>query len=551
MVVLQPSIRKVASVLYATLDTPLSLGVYLRLKYKEWDQLATMAVDPRNYLDVPSGIERYRRDAQAADFLRKLESLPTTIDKKKAAEETFLVCEKQCFDTNYQLEMMRLLAPGALPVVDAYRSILGRARKIIRRILGPVPDSISGSFGPGTAFEMKGQVTTTLADKMWITPHVTRPAELIFRHTYEPTHWARARTGQGLPFLAYTRGNRFTTVPKDGKTHRGICVEPLGNLYAQLGVGSFLKRRLANVGIYVQRRKHEGGDPLAALTTRHPPLGQEVHQRLARDASVNGHLATIDLSNASDTVALELVRELLPSDWFHLLFALRAPMTLFRKKWVHLSKFSSMGNGFTFELETLIFVGLIAGVTGLAPGRDFWVYGDDIVVPTSSAHEVVACLKMSGFTPNPKKTFLSGSFKESCGGDFFAGIDVRPFFLKKDPDNPLDWIVVHNALKRRTVSFPGASAMLRRITDNIPSTQRLSGPSWLGDTCLHRSGWRCHWEHGIRYCKTLASTQRPVDLDRWGSEFVITLALLGVKSDGLVPRDWPGRRVKTVLQSVS
>jgi hypothetical protein len=549
MAVLPAAVRIAAARLYATLATPTSLKQKILLRYGEWDQLATSAVDPRNYLDAVSGAERFRRDSLSVDFLRKYDLLPTSYSKEQAAETTFLDCENQCLETNYRLQMLDLLPPGDA-LGEAFYSIRRRARKMISRILGRLPSHIEGRFGPGTAFEMKGHVTTTLADKMWITPHVTAPAEAIFRHTVDPTYWDRWRVRLGLPHLAYTRGNRFTTVPKDGKTRRGICVEPLGNLYCQLGVGSHLKGRLANIGIYVQREP--ALKPLARLTHVPLPNGQSLHRSLAARASVCGDMATIDLSNASDTVSYELVRQLLPPDWFALLDALRSPMTLFKGRWFLLDKFSSMGNGFTFELETLIFCGLIHGVTGLRPGREFYVYGDDIIIPTGAARGVVAALKLFGFTPNVRKSFLEGPFRESCGGDFFLGFDVRSVFLKSEPETPLEWVSLHNALKRRLPINRQASSLLRHILDQIPSMHRVSGPSWLGDTVLHRDPvhWRPRLRGGILWVRGLGWKSDLVPLDRWGSECVINLALLGVRPSGLAPRGWPGR-VRSVRLSIS
>lgn len=526
---------KVASRLYLTLDTPISLSCEILLRAKEWDQLATKAIDPRTYIDTSIGANRFRLDAQAVDFLRKNDSLPTSIDKERAALDSFEACEKQCFEQNYFLELIDLLPPGE-PVVDEYVRILARARKLIGRVLGRMPDGLDGRFGPGTSFELKGNVTTTLADKMWVTPHVTPSAELIFRHVTDDSHWMRKRTELGLPYLAYCQGNRFTTVPKDGKTRRGICIEPLGNLQCQLGVGSFLKERMASIGIYIQREPSVG--PLEALTRRRRPNGQELHRKLAEMASLTGEFATIDLSNASDTVAYGLVKKLLPDDWFTLLDSLRSPKTLVKGKWVRLEKFSSMGNGFTFELETLIFLGLIAAVTGLQAGREFWVYGDDIIIPATHYEDVAAVLKMSGFTPNMRKSFSRGPFRESCGGDFFLGMDVRSYFCTEIPDSPLVWIAMHNALRRRLPVNRKSRSLLALIVEQIPSKFQLSGPSWVGDVVLHRPRhtWRVREKDGIKWLAGVAAQSRSIPLDRWGGEFVITLALLGVPSDGIVPR---------------
>lgn len=189
-------VASLAARLFSLLDTPFCLKQEILLRYGEWDQLATMAISPHTYLDCVSGTEKFRRDALACDFLRKLSTLPTTFDKTEVAEATFLECENKCFETNHVLGLLDL-GFGGDALNAAFVDIRRRARKWIKRTLGRLPDSISGRFGPGTAFEMRKQVTTTLADKMWITPHVTRAAELVARHTMTPTFWDRRRTELG------------------------------------------------------------------------------------------------------------------------------------------------------------------------------------------------------------------------------------------------------------------------------------------------------------------------------------------------------------------
>lgn len=97
------------------------------------------------------------------------------------------------------------------------------------------------------------------------------------------------------------RGNRFTTVPKDAWKHRGICIEPSINLFYQLGIGEWLTMRM---GRKLDWKKDSQ---------------QAFHRFLAQLGSFTRNNATIDLSNASDTICYNLVKLLLPVDWFNLL----------------------------------------------------------------------------------------------------------------------------------------------------------------------------------------------------------------------------------------
>jgi len=52
------------------------------------------------------------------------------------------------------------------------------------------------------------------------------------------------------------------------------------------------------------------------------------------------------------------------------------------------------------------------------------VYGDDIIIPTDMVSEALRSLTAYGFVVNRHKSFWNGKFRESCGGDFYDGIDV-------------------------------------------------------------------------------------------------------------------------------
>jgi hypothetical protein len=73
---------------------------------------------------------------------------------------------------------------------------------------------------------------------------------------------------------------------------------------------------------------------------------------------------------------------------------------------VHYEKYSSMGNGFTFELESLIFWGLARAVVG--NNGTVGVYGDDVVIPSKLAPEFIELCQFCGFRVNAKKTHVSG-----------------------------------------------------------------------------------------------------------------------------------------------
>lgn len=516
--------RKHLFAIFAYLDTPVSLSQWLLLKHGEWDQLATRWVDPMHYLEGSVSAFKYRRDVQAVDLLRKA-PLPTTFSRRANALAAWESAETQCFKTNEFMIRLRSLrvTPGERRLPKFFRKV----QKRLSRWLGPVPDDLLGGFGPGTCVEYD-KANPTVVDKIWLTPTTTPAAAPYFQVLYGRTLWGLERTRANLPFLGTSRGNRLTTVPKDGKTDRPICIEPLGNLWLQLGVGKYLKKRLKLCGL------PPFGDTqweiLPGLTIVRPDA-QAVHRELAR-GGVENHLATIDLSSASDTIALELVRWLLPPDWFELLNDLRSPLTLVpssdgSQHYRLLEKFSSMGNGFTFELETLLFLGLLSVAFDLTPGIDLWVFGDDIILPAEKGVEACALLKLVGFTPNLKKTYLSGPFRESCGGHFFSGLDVNPVrIMSASPTESIPQVFsLHNRLLRW--GFP--YRMLGWLREMVPMKFRISGPESLGDVVLHGGPYRVTHSNSIHWAKVVKFLpENEIPLSRWSEELAFSAILLGV-----------------------
>lgn len=540
-------VEDVVFTLCEDLATPRSLTVFLMVKHGEWDQLVNLSVDPAHFLDrgyhqavaklgfrLPDGFrgsDHYWRDAVATSFLRKCEGLPTSFDRKAAAYESFYKCEKECFRANERLSpfLHGAYAPGE----EAIFSFLLNARKMIRSILGPCPADVIGRFGPGATYGDKGKLST-VPDKMSSRPTLTSSA-MGFLFPWSSTAWASACASSGRAPL-FIRGNRFTAVPKDARKFRGIAIEPSINLFYQLGFGSALRSRLRDSGINLND-------------------GQVIHKQVACEASRSGAFSTIDLSNASDTVCINLVKLLLPSSWFKALNDLRSPTTNVEGKVVVLEKFSSMGNGFTFELETLIFLGLCSaamiscGIQPL-PGENLWVFGDDIIVPADCSGVLKSALSFCGMTVNQEKSFVNGPFKESCGGDYFDGTDVRPFFLKEFPYEPQHYMAMANGIRglafaagRDVSRFSDLRRTWFRILDFLPSAiKRLRGPQDLGDIVIHddEENHDTRYRYGIRQYRTYRPIRfRTVSWKYFDPDVILATAVYGVGHgrDGVSPRD--------------
>lgn len=523
------------------LATPRALTVAILLRYSEWDQLATLAIDPKHYLATQH--RKFASDARITGLLKKTRDLPTSFDRKAVALSNFWASEKECFRTSVRLDPY-LNAPSWGDADRRLGEFFALARKKIRDILGTCPDTgndrddfgrplgVSGKFGPGATFGDRGS-RTTVPDKLSSSPTIT-PAAWPWIFPWHGSAWRDASADAG-GVLTFSRGNRFTTVPKDCAKDRGIAIEPSVNVFYQLAYGSAIRRRLLRVG----------------LDLRH---AQENHQQLARSASSNGLLGTIDLTNASDTMSWSLVKLLLPPDWFDCLNRLRSPFTQVDGKWVHLRKFSSMGNGFTFELETLIFLSICLaavelehGVSMLVIGRDISVFGDDIIVPTQYSKVVLAALRFCGFTPNPKKTFLDGVFRESCGGDFFNGAAARPHQLEDYPNEPQDWISLANGIRRmgfepvlRSIDPAYLRAWFRALEPIPVAIRKCRGPLELGDIVIHDEAehWQTRSRSGIRYIRVYRPARfRVLPWSHWKGATVLASAVYG-QSSGTFARSW-------------
>lgn len=372
------------------------------------------------------------------------------IDTKKPALIKFLAAEQQCSlfnKTNYK----------ALLALDAtydpiYGDCIASMRTDIEKLLGAEPNyhrvEVCAKHGPGVTAGPKRDFGCTTSYYKWrdlpysvtadCLPYAKRAIENDPRWIGALDHWYRHRSNNLYGPIDLTdfwsrifvlvKGSRITTVPKSAIIDRTIAIEPLMNVYLQLGVDSIMKSCL---------KKAWSIDLLS----------QALNQTLANNGAIDGSYATIDLASASDTISLKICHLLLPPAWYNLLLDLRSPTGELQGIRGSFDKISSMGNGFTFALETIIFGAITRHV--MRRNKDFRtiaVYGDDIVVPSERAHQIIDLLGLCGFTTNTEKTFVDGPFRESCGSDWFFGYNVRPVFLSRRITNVLDLFYVHNCL---------------------------------------------------------------------------------------------------------
>ena len=455
------------------IDTPHSLALSMLLTAgKEEDIISAIQLpfSPGVYLE---------KDAQkfASDYLltKLCSKMPNILgrDLHEAAIASFEAAERSCLSSNLSL----LSGVAFDQLFDRTSVTLEGLRRAIKRIVGRAPSLLScgeaGGWGPGSNLELSRAEATPEAKcgTVSITYKLCKELERsgVWTKDHQIPDWL-------LGPYKLVPGNMITTVPKNAKTDRTIAIEPAVNSWFQKGVGSFLRKRLRRFGIDLN--------------------DQTINQRLASLAQSFG-FATLDLSAASDSIAMLLVELLFPDEWVYLIQATRSERGTYSSRndvlqgvaeWFDYQKVSSMGNGFTFELESVIFtaVCLACGV----PEYDIFVYGDDIIVPQEKAHVVAEALACLGFSLNQEKSFLQGCFFESCGVHVFNGCDVTPFSIKEIPHGPKDYMHFANELRLFATRLGAFGCSVRqfkpvynRLVRQIPQSLKARGPVG-GGICL-------------------------------------------------------------------
>jgi len=230
---------------------------------------------------------------------------------------------------------------------------------------------------------------------------------------------------------------RVITVPKTLKAPRIIAIEPAAMQYAQQAIRSYLYDTIESFWLTAR-----------SISFRN----QSENQTMALKSSRTGRYATIDLSEASDRVPLELAMIMFEQcpDLHDAVLACRSTRALLPHQEVidPLRKFASMGSALCFPVEAMFFytccvIALLKDMNLSFSQRNIFkvshwlrVYGDDIIVPSTHAEAVLAYLQKNNCKVNTAKTFVTGKFRESCGTDAYDGYPVTPVYLRRTlPEN--------------------------------------------------------------------------------------------------------------------
>lgn len=487
----------------ADLGGPLSKTIYAMVEAGDYLGLVNFELDYKACMEMNFTIPDVRMARQILAFYSKNEWLDVGIDRDLAAMKRFKEAEVQCLETNRRIKdfAFRPNSQGS----DVHRVLHVMTRKIAD-ILGVAPnlDTLSCAFGPGGNTNVlsalacpRAKLSAPLECSADLSPTV---GEILSEFPMWVAHHAFLEDEESWFNNVTVVPGKLMFVPKNAKTNRSIVIEPLINSIVQKGYGSYIRDRLCDAGLNLRDT-------------------QSWNQTLAFRGSNSGLLATIDLSMASDCLATEVVHLLLPYEWAEKLSACRTSEVSYQGTLTKLNKFSSMGNGFTFELETLIFWCLATSVCNVLrlPLDEVSTFGDDIIVPVDAVPLLTQMLSFIGFTVNSSKSFSEGPFRESCGADFYLGFDIRPFYSKTRISERVLY-TMHNWFIRN-----GEIELAASVRQRCNPDLALYGPDGYGDGHLigsyqlrtNRESRKKGWCGGYfeSYCLNPKSFKKPLPGD--------------------------------------
>lgn len=433
----------------------------------------------RLLLDDPS-VDAIFAMRQLTLLFKKLEG-ECTEPRKRMALESFIDCERDLkslegrLDANELSELARIFAIVFGDSIDQVNLEIETGQ-------------IAPEHGPGATADKK------FGNQKFVQTEWPVRLDRVFPYCDNvPSRWGLYNPDDpGVKFLepGAERPVKVTLVPKTRKTPRVIAIEPTAMQYMQQGIMRSLVPKLESdslgfVGFTDQSRNRD----------------------MARKGSIDGSFATLDLSEASDRVLNSIVLRLV-KPWPSFSEALQATRSRTAElpdgRRVRLSKFASMGSALCFPVEALVFTTIVLkGIQDTAAKRltrreiyrlagSVRVFGDDIIVPGVYAEGVASALEAYGLKVNHRKSFWTGRFRESCGGDFFDGQDVTPVYLRRRfPTSPrnaqesVSTVSTANQLHARglwrTASF--VAGKLERVLGTLPIVAPTSPALGLHSYC--------------------------------------------------------------------
>lgn len=359
------------------------------------DLVEAWFVDELAEVQVSGDTTMFRKAHMCFAFITRL-NLPGLEDLQMEAYANYLLGEEALIQENFTLEEGAILSswfPSShlVTLLDGWRP----------------------KHGPGAVADAKKSLTSKY--ESFRSDDMIQRLDLLLGGNTTPR-----KLDKGLE-----RVSKVVFVPKSIDKLRTICEEPAILQWYQQGFAE-------SVSNYVKNHKY--------LRRRIDLEDQGRSVEMAYEGSIDGYYSTIDLSSASDSISWTMLKEwtrrscLLPIIW----------MTRSKKtelpdgEVITLKKYASMGSTLCFPIECIVFCAIVeASIREYGDNplySKYRVYGDDIIIETKYALLLIERLEQNGFKVNTSKSFYtleSHNFRESCGGEFLDGDDVKPVRLSR------------------------------------------------------------------------------------------------------------------------
>lgn len=356
-----------------------------------------------------------------------------------------------------------LMVEQRLQSLELDQSIVADLALLLRLLLPPLPKlPFMGRHGPGTvagggrspSLKMKQVTYDPLIDRAYFLSEGHKAYQERLAHDPRDVIplWEKWIDGRSAHKQRRLRPSELLFVPKTTTSMRSICREPAVLMYFQQALRYELEESICQ-----------------GLLGRFIDLKSQKHNQDACIAgSAGGLIDTIDLSSASDSVSLDLVKSIFPRHILIRMLATRSKeVKYFDETGEHIiqvRKFAPMGSAVCFPTQCIIYtvVGLRSmlrralgpewaaqitsrseldrilrkimfdlpkfDVNRMQPLR---VFGDDILCDFRVTEDIINTLTTLGFTVNREKSFTgSSAFRESCGVFAWNGEDVTPLRFK-------------------------------------------------------------------------------------------------------------------------
>lgn len=318
---------------------------------------------------------------------------------------------------------------------------------------------------------------------------------------------------------------RLQCVPKDMFKLRSITVEPTEATFLQ----HWTRERLLQAIRVIPRN--------SAIPDQAWGGGPERQRSRCLRASSNARLATIDLSDASDSVRWDVVSAVFPANVVAELERARSPYCEVDGTRYRVHMFAGMGNATTFVVESLYFWALFTTVSRwLRDLTPVSVFGDDIILSTRVARHplfneiVTSC----GIRVNMDKSGMSDvpGFREACGCAAYCGeklplLRIKGYDISK-PDELVSLCTLYNDVLGDTSSLyapflkEGLLAISGPLMDlRLPvlPVRALAAGAYIADPSerigewSYRSRWNPETQHPEVKVRTLCTRDKTLTVD--------------------------------------